>query len=222
MRICRRLYKLFLPCGKNLTTAEGGALTWKEIPGIDNEWIYKQFMLLSLHGQSKDALAKTKLGAWEYDILAPSYKCNMTDIMAAIGLAQLERYEGLLNRRRKIIETYDKAFEPLGIQTLNHYEKEHVSTGHLYLTRIPGIGREEANHIIEKMAEEGIATNVHYKPLPLLTAYKNLGFRIEDYPNAYRQFENEITLPLHTLLTDEDVEYVTAKYVECVKEETGR
>ena len=207
---------------KNLTTAEGGALTWKEIPGIDNEWIYKQFMLLSLHGQSKDALAKTKLGAWEYDILAPSYKCNMTDIMAAIGLAQLERYEGLLNRRRKIIETYDKAFEPLGIQTLNHYEKEHVSTGHLYLTRIPGIGREEANHIIEKMAEEGIATNVHYKPLPLLTAYKNLGFRIEDYPNAYRQFENEITLPLHTLLTNEDVEYVTAKYVGCVKEETGR
>lgn len=202
---------------KNLTTAEGGALTWKEIPGIDNEWIYKQFMLLSLHGQSKDALAKTKLGAWEYDILSPAYKCNMTDIMAAIGLAQMDRYEGLLKRREEIIKTYDRALKPLGIQVLDHYGEDHRSTGHLYLTRIPEINREVANQIIEKMAEYGIATNVHYKPLPLLTAYKNLGFRMEDYPNAYKQFENEITLPLHTLLSDEDVEYVVEKYVECLK-----
>lgn len=203
---------------KNLTTAEGGALTWKEIPGIDDEWIYKQFMLLSLHGQSKDALAKTKLGAWEYDILSPAYKCNMTDIMAAIGLAQMDRYEGLLKRREEIIGTYDRALKPLGIQVLDHYGEDHRSTGHLYLTRIPGIDRETANQIIEKMAEAGIATNVHYKPLPLLTAYKNLGFRMEDYPNAYKQFENEITLPLHTLLSDADVEYVVEKFVECVKE----
>lgn len=203
---------------KNLTTAEGGALTWKKIPGIDDEWIYKQFMLLSLHGQSKDALAKTKLGAWEYDILSPAYKCNMTDIMAAIGLAQMDRYEGLLKRREEIIETYDRALKPLGIQVLDHYGEDRRSTGHLYLTRIPGIDRETANQIIEKMAEAGIATNVHYKPLPLLTAYKNLGFRMEDYPNAYKQFENEITLPLHTLLSDEDVEYVTERFVECVKE----
>ena len=203
---------------KNLTTAEGGALTWKEIPGIDDEWIYKQFMLLSLHGQSKDALAKTKLGAWEYDILSPAYKCNMTDIMAAIGLAQMDRYEGLLKRREEIIETYDRALKTLGIQVLDHYGEDHRSTGHLYLTRIPGIDRETANQIIEKMAEAGIATNVHYKPLPLLTAYKNLGFRMEDYPNAYKQFENEITLSLHTLLSDEDVEYVVERFVECVKE----
>lgn len=202
---------------KNLTTAEGGALTWKEISGIDDEWIYKQFMLLSLHGQSKDALAKTKLGAWEYDILSPAYKCNMTDIMAAIGLAQMDRYEGLLKRREEIIETYDRALKPLGIQVLDHYGEDHRSTGHLYLTRIPGIDRETANQIIEKMAEAGIATNVHYKPLPLLTAYKNLGFRMEDYPNAYKQFENEITLPLHTLLSDEDVEYVTEKFVREIK-----
>lgn len=201
---------------KNLTTAEGGALTWKEIPGIDDEWIYKQFMLLSLHGQSKDALAKTKLGAWEYDILSPAYKCNMTDIMAAIGLAQMDRYEGLLKRREEIIETYDRALKPLGIQVLDHYGEDHRSTGHLYLTRIPGIDRETANQIIEKMAEAGIATNVHYKPLPLLTAYKNLGFRMEDYPNAYKQFENEITLPLHTLLSDEDVEYVVERFVDII------
>lgn len=203
---------------KNLTTAEGGALTWKEIPGIDDEWIYKQFMLLSLHGQSKDALAKTKLGAWEYDILSPAYKCNMTDIMAAIGLAQMDRYEGLLKRREEIIKTYDRALKPLGIQVLDHYGEDHRSTGHLYLTRIPEINREVANQIIEKMAEYGIATNVHYKPLPLLTAYKNLGFRMEDYPNAYKQFENEITLPLHTLLSDEDVEYVVEKFVDIINE----
>lgn len=203
---------------KNLTTAEGGALTWKEIPGIDNEWIYKQFMLLSLHGQSKDALAKTKPGAWEYDILSPAYKCNMTDIMAAIGLAQMDRYEGLLKRREEIIKTYDRALKPLGIQVLDHYGEDYRSTGHLYLTRIPEINREIANQIIEKMAEYGIATNVHYKPLPLLTAYKNLGFRMEDYPNAYKQFENEITLPLHTLLSDEDVEYVVEKFVDIINE----
>lgn len=203
---------------KNLTTAEGGALTWKEIPGIDDDWIYKQFMLLSLHGQSKDALAKTKPGAWEYDILSPAYKCNMTDIMAAIGLAQMDRYEGLLKRREEIIKTYDRALKPLGIQVLDHYGEDYRSTGHLYLTRIPEINREIANQIIEKMAEYGIATNVHYKPLPLLTAYKNLGFRMEDYPNAYKQFENEITLPLHTLLSDEDVEYVVEKFVDIINE----
>nr|WP_317282149.1 DegT/DnrJ/EryC1/StrS family aminotransferase [uncultured Sellimonas sp.] len=199
---------------KNLTTAEGGALTWKSIDGVDDEWIYKQFMLLSLHGQSKDALAKTQLGAWEYDIVSPAYKCNMTDIMAAIGLAQLERYPGLLQRRKEIIEKYDKSLKPLGIKVLDHYGDAHCSTGHLYLTRIPGIKREEANKIIEKMAEEGIATNVHYKPLPMLTAYKNLGFKIEDYPNAYKQFENEITLPLHTLLSDTDIKVILKKYKE--------
>lgn len=203
---------------KNLTTAEGGALTWKPIPGFDDEWIYKQFMLLSLHGQSKDALAKTKLGAWEYDILSTAYKCNMTDIMAAIGLAQLERYDGLLEKRREIVEQYDKVFKTLGIKVLDHYSEINNSTGHLYLSRIPGISRETANEIIIKMAEAGIATNVHYKPLPMMTAYKNMGFRIEDYPNAYRQFENEITLPLHTLMNNEDVEYVIKKFAECVME----
>lgn len=203
---------------KNLTTAEGGALTWNTIPGIDDEWIYKQFMLLSLHGQSKDALAKTKLGAWEYDILSPAYKCNMTDIMAAIGLAQLERYNGLLERRKEIIEIYDRALKPQGIQVLEHYGENHRSTGHLYLTRIPGIKRKEANRIIEAMAETGIATNVHYKPLPLLTAYKNMGFSIKNYPNAFKQFENEITLPLHTKLTNEEIEYVILKYKQSINE----
>lgn len=203
---------------KNLTTAEGGALTWNTIRGIDDEWIYKQFMLLSLHGQSKDALAKTKLGAWEYDILSPAYKCNMTDVMAAIGLAQLERYEKLLERRKEIVETYDSVLKPVGIQVVDHYGKNHRSTGHLYLSRIPRLKRIEANQIIEKMAEEGIATNVHYKPLPLLTAYKNLGFRMEDYPNSFKQFENEITLPLHTKLTDEEVNCVVTKYCQLVKQ----
>lgn len=203
---------------KNLTTAEGGALTWNTIPGIDDKWIYKQFMLLSLHGQSKDALAKTKLGAWEYDILSPAYKCNMTDIMAAIGLAQLERYNGLLERRKEIIEIYDRALKPQGIQVLEHYGENHRSTGHLYLTRIPGIKRKEANRIIEVMAETGIATNVHYKPLPLLTAYKNMGFSIKNYPNAFKQFENEITLPLHTKLTNEEIEYVILKYKQSINE----
>ena len=202
---------------KNLTTAEGGALTWN-IPGIDDEELYRQAQLFSLHGQSKDALAKTQLGAWEYDIVGPWYKCNMTDIMAGIGLAQLARYEGMLERRKEIIEKYDAAFKPLGIQVLQHYTDEHQSSGHLYLTRIPGISLEQRQEIIVKMAEAGIATNVHYKPLPMMTAYKKLGFDIKDYPNAYRQFENEITLPLHTRLTDEEVEYVIEKYCEIVKE----
>ena len=202
---------------KNLTTAEGGALTWN-IPGIDDEELYHQAQLYSLHGQSKDALAKTQLGAWEYDIVGPWYKCNMTDIMAAIGLAQLSRYEGILERRKEIISRYDEAFKKLGVQVLPHYTDEHQSSGHLYITRVPGIGLEERQEIIVKMAEAGIATNVHYKPLPMMTAYKNLGFDIKDYPNAYRQFENEITLPLHTKLTDEEVEYVIEKYCEIVGE----
>ena len=203
---------------KNLTTAEGGALTWRTIPGIDDEDIYKKLQLLSLHGQSKDALAKTKLGAWEYDIVGPWYKCNMTDIMAAIGLAQLERYPGMLERRRDIIEKYDSAFRPLGVETLPHYENGVTSSGHLYITRVPKINAEQRNEIIIKMAEAGIACNVHYKPLPMMTAYKNLGFDIKDYPNAYAHFENEITLPLHTRLTDEDVDYIIGAFSTIVKE----
>lgn len=193
---------------KNLTTAEGGALTWRDIPGMDNEEIYKRFMLLSLHGQSKDALHKDQLGAWEYDIMEPAYKCNMTDIMAAIGLVQFERYPQLLARRRQIIERYNEAFEAKGLLVLPHYIGNNESSGHLYLLRIPGINEQQRNEIIQKMAEKKVAANVHYKPLPLLTGYKNLGFRIEDYPNAYHQYENEVTLPLHTRLSDEDVEYV--------------
>lgn len=203
---------------KNFTTAEGGAATWREIEGIDNEEIYHQYQLLSLHGQSKDALAKTQLGAWEYDIVGPWYKCNMTDVVAGIGLAQMKRYAGLLERRKEIIGKYDAAFKPLGIEVLNHYTEEHQSSGHLYITRIPGITLEQRHEIIVKMAEQGVACNVHYKPLPMMTAYKNLGFDIKDYPNAYKRFENEITLPLHTKLTDEEVEYVIEKYSEIVKE----
>lgn len=203
---------------KNFTTAEGGATTWKDIEGIDNEEIYHQYQLLSLHGQSKDALAKTQLGAWEYDIVGPWYKCNMTDVVAGIGLAQMKRYAGLLERRKEIIGKYDEAFKPLGIEVLNHYTEEHQSSGHLYITRIPGITLEQRHEIIVKMAEQGVACNVHYKPLPMMTAYKNLGFDIKDYPNAYKRFENEITLPLHTKLTDEEVEYVIEKYSEIVKE----
>lgn len=202
---------------KNLTTAEGGALTWRSIEGIDDEEIYHILQLLSLHGQSKDALAKTKLGAWEYDVVAPLYKCNMTDIMSGIGLAQLNRYEGMLAKRKEIIEKYDDALKPLGIEVLPHYTEEYQSSGHLYLTRIPGINLEKRQEIIVKMAEAGISCNVHYKPLPLLTAYKNLGFDIKDYLNAYTYFENEITLPLHTCLTEEDVTYVIEKYCEIVK-----
>lgn len=200
---------------KNLTTAEGGAVTWAdrvEKSGIDGEELYREYMLLSLHGQSKDALAKTKAGAWEYDIAAPLYKCNMTDIMAAIGLVQLERYPELLKRRREIIEAYDRAFEDLPVTLLDHYTEYGTSSGHLYLVRLNGKNRAECNAVIEAMAAKGIASNVHYKPLPMLTAYKNLGFRIEDYPNAYRQFENEITLPLHTKLTEEEIAYVTEAF----------
>ncbi|GFR36004.1 DegT/DnrJ/EryC1/StrS family aminotransferase [Thermobrachium celere] len=193
---------------KNLTTAEGGAVTWRDIEGIDNEYIYKQLMLLSLHGQSKDALAKTKPGAWEYDILYPAYKCNMTDIMASLGLAQLKRYSKILERRREIIEMYDKALLNDKITALRHYGDDFSSSGHLYLARLIGKDEDYRNWVIEKMAEKGIATNVHYKPLPMLTAYKNLGFDIKDYPNAYEMYRNEITLPLNTLLTNEQIEYV--------------
>lgn len=203
---------------KNFTTAEGGALTWKTIDGISNEDIYKKLQLLSLHGQSKDALAKTKLGAWEYDIVGTYYKCNMTDVAAAIGLKQFERYPQMLKRRKEIIEKYDSALIPLGVETLNHYTENYESSGHLYLTRIPNITEEQRNEIIVKMAEQGIACNVHYKPLPMHTAYKNLGFDIKDFPNAYAHYENEVSLPLHTCLTDEDVEYVTQKYVEILRE----
>ena len=202
---------------KNLTTAEGGAITWKSIPGIDDEWLYKQYQLVSLHGQSKDALAKTQLGAWEYDIVAPDYKCNMTDISAAIGLVQIRRYAELLHRRRQIVERYNEALKDCNVQVLNHYGDDHQSSGHLYLVRLLGKDCEYRNEVIRKMAERGIACNVHYKPLPMMTAYKNLGFDIKDYPNAYRQFENEVTLPLHTKLTDEDVEYVITNFVEIVK-----
>ena len=203
---------------KNLTTAEGGALTWRTIDGVDDEEIYKKLQLLSLHGQSKDALAKTQLGAWEYDIVGSWYKCNMTDVMAGIGLAQFERYPKMLERRKEIIQKYDAAFKPLGVEVLDHYTDKHVSSGHLYLTRIPNITAEKRNQMIIKMAEAGIACNVHYKPLPMHTAYKNLGFDIKDYPNAYARFASEITLPLHTCLTDEEVDYVIENFVKIVKE----
>lgn len=208
---------------KNLTTAEGGALTWRTIPGIEDEEIYHQIQLLSLHGQSKDALAKTKLGAWEYDIVGPWYKCNMTDIMAAIGLTQMKRYDGMLERRREIIKKYDSVLKPLGIEVLRHYTEEYSSSGHLYITRIPGITLDQRQEVITKMAEAGIACNVHYKPLPMMTAYKNMGFDIKEYPNAYERFVNEVTLPLHTKLTDEEVEYVIRGYKCIVKkcEETS-
>ena len=203
---------------KNLTTAEGGAVTWREINGIDSEKIYHQYQLLSLHGQSKDAFAKTQLGAWEYDIIGPWYKCNMTDVAAGIGLAQMKRYKGLLARRQKIIRKYDNAFIPVGIEVLKHYTNEYTSSGHLYITRIPDITQDMRNEIIIKMSEAGVACNVHYKPLPMLTAYKQLGFDIKDYPNAYRRFENEITLPLHTRLTDEEIDYVINQYIRIVRE----
>ncbi|MGT2716194.1 DegT/DnrJ/EryC1/StrS family aminotransferase [Streptococcus respiraculi] len=194
---------------KNLTTAEGGAVTWKSHPNLDDEDLYRQFQIFSLHGQTKDALAKTKLGAWEYDIVIPGFKCNMTDIMASIGLAQLKRYEGLLERRAEIVAAYNQAFEGTAIHSLDHFHDDYVSSMHLYITYIEGITMEERNQIIEKMAEAGIACNVHYKPLPLLTAYANMGFDIKEYPNAYHYFEQTLTLPLHTQLSDEDVEYIT-------------
>lgn len=201
---------------KNLTTAEGGALTWRPIPGIDNEWLYKQFQLLSLHGQSKDALAKTQLGAWEYDIVAPNFKCNMTDIMAGIGLAQLKRYPEMLRRRRELIGRYDEALKDCSVQVLDHYGADHSSSGHLYIVRLSGRDIAERNDVIVKMAERGIACNVHYKPLPMMTAYKALGFDIADYPNAYDQYRNEVTLPLHTRLTDEEAEYVISNFVDII------
>lgn len=201
---------------KNLTTAEGGALTWRSINGIDDEWLYKQFQLLSLHGQNKDALAKTQLGAWEYDIVAPNFKCNMTDIMAAIGLAQLKRYPEMLRRRRQIIEHYDEALRLCNVQVLNHYGPHHCSSGHLYIVRLLGKDIAERNEIIIKMAERGIACNVHYKPLPMMTAYKSLGFDIDDYPSAYNQYRNEVTLPLHTRLSDDEVEYVIRNFADII------
>lgn len=203
---------------KNFTTAEGGASSWRTIQGIDDREIYHQFQLLSLHGQSKDALSKTKLGAWEYDIVGPWYKCNMTDIMAAMGLKQLERYPGMLERRRDIIGKYDAMCDELGVMHLEHYRENMTSSGHLYLTRIPDITEKQRNEIIVKMAEMGVATNVHYKPLPMMSAYKDLGWNIKDFPNAYKQYENEITLPLHTKLTNKEVEHVVEKYEIAVKE----
>lgn len=202
---------------KNLTTAEGGAATWKSRPGIDNEALYKTYMLLTLHGQNKDALSKMQLGAWEYDIVAPYYKANMTDVHAAIGLAQFERYEDMLLRRRTIIERYDEAFKDLGITSLTHFDELGNSSGHLYLMRIAGFGVEERNAFIMKLAEAGIATNVHYKPLPMMTGYRKLGFDIKDYPNAYATYVNEVTLPLHTLLTDEEVDYIIDQVKQALK-----
>ena len=202
---------------KNFTTAEGGALVWKKnIDGIDDEEIYKRLQLLSLHGQNKDALAKTKLGSWEYDIKGLYYKYNMPDITAAIGLGQFKRYEGLLNRRHEIIKMYNEGFKDSKIEFLNHFGKDYVSNGHLYMTRVKGIDESKRNEIIEEFGRRGIAVNVHYKPLPMHTAYKNLGFDIEDYPNAYNQYKNMITLPLHTLLTDEEVEYIIENYKDIV------
>lgn len=203
---------------KNLTTAEGGAAVWRTIPGISDDEIYQQYMDLSLHGQNKDALAKTRLGNWEYDIVAPYYKCNMTDIMASLGLAQFRRYPQLLQRRKEIIEKYNEGLKDLDIEVLEHYGEHHTSSGHLYLTRLNGRNRQECNEVIAKMAEVEIATNVHYKPLPMMTAYKNLGFDIKDFPNAYHMFENEITLPLYTRLTDEQIEFVISTFRKIVKE----
>lgn len=202
---------------KNLTTAEGGAVTWRNIEGIDNEWVYKQFQLLSLHGQNKDALAKTQLGAWEYDIVSPAYKCNMTDIMAAIGLKQFERYPQMLARRRQIIERYNAALKDLNVEVLDHYGDDHASSGHLYFVRLLGKDVEYRNEVIIEMARREIACNVHYKPLPMMTAYKNLGFDIADYPNAYDHYRNEVSLPLNTCMTDEQVEYVIENFVEIIR-----
>lgn len=202
---------------KNFTTSEGGALTWKTIPGIDNDDIYKKLQLFSLHGQNKDALAKTKAGAWEYDVVGTYYKCNMTDIGAAIGLAQMQRYQKMLEKRKNIIKKYDEAFLPMGLLSLKHYTDEYSSSGHLYIIRIPDIEEKTRNEIIEEMAKRGIATNVHYKPLPMHTAYKELGFNISDYPNAFNRYKNSITLPLYTKLTDDDVDYIISNFKEVVE-----
>ncbi len=203
---------------KNFTTAEGGAVTWRDLPGIDDEEIYKNYMLLSLHGQSKDALAKTQLGAWEYDIVMPGYKCNMTDIMAAIGLAQMQRYPGLLARRKQIITRYNQVMDTLPVSYLRHYGEDFASSGHLYLVRLNGRDEQFRNDLIIKMAEREIATNVHYKPLPMHTAYKKLGFDIKDYPNAFAMYRNEVTLPLHTLLTDEQVEFLLETFAQLLRD----
>ncbi|MBR6257136.1 MAG: DegT/DnrJ/EryC1/StrS family aminotransferase [Lachnospiraceae bacterium] len=202
---------------KNLTTAEGGASVWNSIPGIDDEELYHWYQLYSLHGQDKDALAKTKLGSWEYDIIAPLYKCNLTDVGAAIGLVQMDRYPSLLKRRREIIEKYDKACDELGVEHLTHYTDEYTSSGHLYLARIPGADDTKRREIITKMAEMGVPCNVHYKPLPMMTAYKSLGFDIKDYPNAYAHYENEVTLPLHTKLSDDDVDFITECFAKVIR-----
>ena len=201
---------------KNLTTAEGGALTWRAHEGVDDTAVYKQLQLLSLHGQNKDALAKTKLGGWEYDIIGTWYKCNMTDIMAGIGLAQLKRYPEMLRRRRQLIERYNVALEPYNVEVLDHFSNDHCSSGHLYLVRLKGATVEQRNDVIVKMAERGIATNVHYKPLPMMTAYKALGYDIINYPKAYDQYHNEITLPLHTRLTDEEVDYILSNFIDII------
>lgn len=198
---------------KTITSGEGGAVVWKEKEGLDNEWLYRQYMLYSLHGQSKDAYQKCVAGGWEYDIIYPGYKCNMTDTLASIGLVQLDRLEHLQNRRLEIIKKYDKALDEMGVGYLHHVNDHFITSCHIYLTRVPGIGEKERNVIITKMAEMGVACNVHFKPLPMMTAYKNLGFDIKDFPNAYDHFKNEITLPLHTLLSDEDVDYV----IQCFK-----
>lgn len=203
---------------KNLTTAEGGAVTWRNIPEIDDEEIYKMFMLYSLHGQNKDALNKNKAGQWEYDIKMPGYKCNMTDIMASIGLAQLSRYDGILARRKQIIEMYNKGLQDLNIEALQHFTDNACGSGHLYIMRVSGIDEAKRNEIINELAEMGVSTNVHYKPLAMMTAYKDLGYNIKNYPNAYDMYKNEITLPLHTLLTDEQVEYI----IKCVRKVLGK
>ena len=199
---------------KNFTTAEGGALTWRDLPGMDNDQLYQQFMLLSLHGQSKDALSKNQAGSWEYDIISPAYKCNMTDIAAAIGLVQMQRYPQMLSRRKEIIEKYNQEFSSLNLQILQHFGKNYASSGHLYLVRLLDKTEKDRNKIISTIAERGVATNVHYKPLPLLTAYKNLGFQIGDYPNAFNMYQNEITLPLYSRLTDAEVDYICDVFKE--------
>ncbi|MDO4813715.1 MAG: DegT/DnrJ/EryC1/StrS aminotransferase family protein [Gemella sp.] len=206
---------------KNFTTAEGGSVTWKENPNFDNEELYKEFQIYSLHGQTKDALAKTQAGSWEYDILIPAYKCNMTDIAAAIGLVQFKRYPSLLEKRYQVADKYDKALEGTRITSLKHKTESYLSSHHLYITHVEGASLEERNEIIKRMAELGISTNVHYKPLPLLTAYKDKGFDIANYPNAYKYYENEITLPLHTRLTDEEIDYIVSNYKEVVAEVLG-
>lgn len=201
---------------KNFTTAEGGALTWNPIKGIDDSWLYKQFQLNSLHGQSKDALAKTQLGSWEYDVLTPAYKSNMTDLTAAIGLVQMKRYPAMLERRQKLIAHYNQELSGLNLQLRDHYTHEHISSGHLYQVRLLGLDEQARNQVIIKMAERGITCNVHFKPLPMMTAYKNLGFDIKDYPNAYNQYKNEITLPLYTRLTDEEVDYIIHNFKDII------